>query len=280
MGKIDCMLNSLSIEIKDSEISCLYEFKPQFVRNHLSVCENELILRIQNIASFLVQNGCKVMIFPQPGIDSASVKLFLNGSILGAAMHQRGLLPFHGSSFSYKEKGILICGHSGAGKSSVTAAFCQKTATLINDDITPVCVATSKTTIIPLNTHIKLWDDSLKRLQINQDGLERIRPNLDKFYLPCEKSHESEQALNHLFILSTHQKNNFIARDLDGIEKYNALRCQIYRRIYLKGMPETEKKYFKQLFSLAANVRVTNIFRPKLCGIYETMHFIEQTING
>lgn len=251
-----------------------------FSRSHFKIDEDDFLLDLNGIACYRIQKGCRILIYPYDESDSSSVKIFLLGSILGVVLHQKGILPFHGSSFSYKEKGIIICGHSGAGKSSVTAAFCQKAATLINDDITPVCVATSKTTIIPLNTHIKLWDDSLKRLQINQDELERIRPNMDKFYLPWEKSHSSEQALNHLFILSTHQKNDFIARDLDGIEKYNALRSQIYRRIYLKGMPETEKKYFKQLFSLATNVRVTNIFRPKLCDIYETKQFIEKIING
>ena len=42
----------------------------------------------------------------------------------------------------------MICGHSGTGKSSVTAAFCQEGAIFINDDITPVAVAGSKTTIL------------------------------------------------------------------------------------------------------------------------------------
>lgn len=249
-----------------------------FSRPHIKVNEDDFFLDIKDVARYRVQNGQAIQVFPYGKTDEASVSLFLEGSALGALLHQRGMLPFHGSSFVHKGHGIMICGHSGAGKSSVTAAFCQEGATFINDDITPVTIAGSKTTIRPVKTRIKLWDDALQKLKIEAGNLQQIRPGIDKFYLPMGEGPDFEQTLSHIFILSIHNNSEFQAIKLEGVHKYNMLRRQIYRRMYLKGMPETEKKYFGQLFSLANKVRVTHILRPKICDLHETMHFIEKEI--
>ena len=248
---------------------------PCLSRPHLQVEEEDFVLNVKNVATYRVQNGNKVSVFPCENADMESISLFLNGSVLGAVLHQQGIPSFHGSSFEYEGRGIIICGHSGTGKSSVTAAFCQKGGHFINDDITPVRVSTSGTTIISIKTRLKLWDDSLQKLKIESDRLEKIRPAINKFYLPVQESFSSEQKLNQIFVLSKRNKDVFEANELIGMAKYNILRNQIYRKSYLKGMPETGKSYFKQLIQLAGNVRVTQIFRPQVCDIYDTMKFIK-----
>lgn len=247
-------------------------------RQHLKSNETDFFLDVKNVARYRVQNGEKVSICPYENADDASINLFLEGSVLGAVLHQKQLLPFHGSSFEYKNKGIMICGRSGVGKSSVTAAFCQNGAKYINDDISPVNVDKDKTLILPYKTRIKLWDDALKKLSIENNDLEKIRPQMEKFYLTMGNENDSNYVLNQIFILTTHNKDEYEAAELSGIEKYKALRKQIYRKVYLKGMPETEKAYFKNLFLLANKVKVMVIKRPQISNIYETMRFIENQI--
>ncbi|MFV8337569.1 hypothetical protein ACNQF7_16025 [Flavobacterium sp. RSP29] len=249
-----------------------------FSSTHLQVGENDFFLNVHNVATYRVQNGNSVLIFRHENADLASIKLFLNGSVLGAVLHQQGTLPFHGSCFQYNEKGVLLCGDSGAGKSSVTVAFCQNGACFINDDITPVAISESETIIIPIKTRIKLWDDSFQKLKIENDDFEKIRPTLNKFYLPTNEEYLDKQQLHHIFILSTHNNEHFETFELEGMVKYDALRKQIYREMYLKGMPERHKSYFKQLFQLAKNVRVTHIKRPQICDIYTTMETIKKEL--
>lgn len=252
---------------------------PRYTAPNMQVNEDDFYLNVNEVAAYRVQKGNSIEIFPHKNADTASIKLFLNGSVLGAVLHQRATLPFHGSCFEYNQKGIMICGVSGAGKSSVTAAFCKNGANFINDDITPVEITEEATTIIPIKTNIKLWDDSLLKLNIAISNLEKIRPSLEKFYLPVEKDFQKQQKLDHIFILSKHNKADFESFELEGMEKFNALRKQIYRKVYLKGMPETKKKYFKQLFLLCKNVRATQIMRPQLADITATMEFIKQQID-
>lgn len=251
---------------------------PHFACAQMQVNEDDFYLNVIDVASYRVKNGDSVEVFAHEKSDLASIKLFLNGSVLGAVLHQRGILPFHGSCFQYEQKGILICGQSGAGKSSVTAAFCQYGALFINDDISPVEIRESGTCIIPIKTRIKLWDDSIKKLAIENDNFDKIRPDLEKFYLPNSEEFQEKQDLHHIFILSQHNKAEFESYELEGMAKYNALRQQIYRKMYLKGMPERQKAYFKQLFLLAKTVKVTRIIRPQISAISDTMDYIKQEL--
>ena len=129
----------------------------------------------------------------------------------------------------------------------------------------------------PLKTKMKLWDDSIKELDISNECLKRIRPALNKYYVPHQTDREKHQ-LDRLIILGVHNQPDYRTQKLFEFEKYNALRSQIYRKLYLKGMPETEKKYFKQLLQIAQSIDVTMVWRPKICKIHETMDFIKDTL--
>ncbi|MCI1640400.1 MAG: hypothetical protein LKI42_03885 [Bacteroidales bacterium] len=269
---------SKDIQIKYNEPEPEISGPFAFSRPHFKVGETDFFLDIKGVAKYRVRDGNTIWVNPYENADEESVALFLEGSVLGAVLHQRGILPFHGSSFIYNGKGIMVSGPSGAGKSSVTAAFYRQGSAFVNDDITPVEVYDSGIMILPVKTRIKLWNDALQKLQIGSEGLKNIRPEMKKFYFPVEKTSYEIHSLEYIFILSSHNKDEYISRELSGIEKYNALRRQIYRKVYLKGMPETEKKYFRELFSLAAGVKVVHIFRPQICDINDTMHFIEKEI--
>lgn len=249
-----------------------------FERPHFRVSEDQFYLHVYNQAQFYVERGEVINIFLEEGSDKDSVELFLNGSVQGAVLLQRKILAFHGSSFNYKGAGIIICGNSGAGKSSITAAFCQNGAQFISDDITPVSVKEGEVYINPLKTEIKLWDDAFEQLNISPKNLRKIRPTFEKFYYPFESSKELNSSLHLIIILDTHNKDEFSYSELTGINKFKALKNQIYRKLYLNGMPKAEQSICIQLLSLGKKVRVLHIIRPKICSIHQSMDFIKQKI--
>lgn len=244
------------------------------------VNENEFLLEVDNVARYLVRNGNEIFIQPHKLADPASIHLFLTGSVFGALLHQKNLLALHGSSFSYNGNGVIICGTSGVGKSSVVAAFCQEGGVFINDDITPLKISDNQITILPIKTRLKLWDDTLEKLKIRNDNFDRIRPTIEKYYMPSNGLFNKEQNLDHLIILDTHNKNEFLVRKLTGLEKYHAIRNQIYRIAYLNGMKKTELIYFNQLVKLSKQTPVNIVIRPQKCGITDTMEFIKREIVG
>lgn len=274
--ELDFPIDSVDIKIVD-ELSYNIE-NPIYTNSRLVIDETDFTIKIDNVAKYHVQSGSKIWVSPNKNADQSSVQLFLNGSVLGAVLHQRGIIPFHGSSFEYQGKSILICGYSGSGKSSVTAAICQNGGHFINDDITPVSFNESDVFIVPIRTNIKLWDDTLQTLNIDSQNLKRIRPSMEKYYVSFSNASDLKQSLNKIIMLCTHNSNEYKVSRPSGIEKYNLLRTNIYRKMYLRGMPVTEKSYFKQLLKLAKLVEIVQVYRPIDSEVYSTMDFIREQI--
>lgn len=275
--KLTFPINQVDVEIVDRPFDAMND--SVYRTRVLSIKEKELILQIDQVASYKVQNGSTISVFPYKEADHDSIQLFLNGSVLGAVLHQQKIIPFHGSSFTYNGKGIMICGHSGVGKSSVVAAFCQNGGQFIDDDITPLHIENGKTVAWNLPTKMKLWDDTINLLRIDSEELKKIRPSMDKFYIPSLASeNQSNKQLDSILILNVHNEENFKIERPDKITKFNLLRSNIYRKIYLKGMPDTERKYFDPLLKMADMLDLVIVHRPKLSDALSTMEFIRQEV--
>lgn len=274
--KLDFPLISVNIEVVNELTASITN--SIYSTPRLDISEMDFLMKVDHVACYHVQNGNKIQILPCREIDQASVQLFLNGSVLGAVLHQQGVIPLHGSSIEYEGKGIIICGNSGVGKSSVTAAFCKNGAHFINDDITPIGFDESGANILPIRTKMKLWNDTLKTLEIKNENLEKIRPSLEKFYVPFFSKSKSKQPLNTIVILCVHNDKEYKVVKLTGIDKYNLIRKNIYRKIYLRGMPQTERNYFQKLLKLAETIDVIQVFRPKICNINSTMNYIHKQL--
>ncbi len=242
------------------------------------VNENEFYMNVKQVARYLVKNGEEIFIQPEERSDNDSIRLFLIGSVFGALLHQQHILPLHGSSFAYHGKGIVICGKSGIGKSSVVASFCKEAGKFICDDITPLDISENGITIVPIKTRLKLWDDAIEKLELGNSKLERIRPMMGKFYFGDKEPYGERKTLDQIYILDKHNKPEYSVCELKGLDKYNAVRNHIYRKIYLKGMPETEKVYFSKLLKLVSHITVKLIIRPQICNITDTMEFIRKEI--
>ncbi len=242
------------------------------------IAERDFIITVDKIAKYRIYDGDFIEIDLCEDADEKSVNLILNTYVLGALLHQRAQISFHGSSFILNGKGIVICGNSGAGKSSISYALCRSEGVFQNDDITPVKITPTEVIMLPLNDKIKLWEETLKKLNIDFSSMESIRPELNKFFIPVGDTLNEESKLHHIIVLSVRSEGGFSSRELSGIDKYNALRKSIYRKSYLRGMPEIGKRYFSQLLDIARFVRVTEVVRPDDCDIVECAGYIHQLI--
>jgi hypothetical protein len=252
-------LKDVKIEVVSSKKEIQY---PVFTDSVYSITQNEFSMNVDKVAWFYVSGGDYISIFPYPGADEKSIGLYLNGSVYGAILHQRKVLPLHGSSFNYNSKNILICGESGTGKSSVTASFCLNGAEFLSDDITPVIFKNRQPCIWAMSDRIKLWSDSLKQLKQAEEKLQRIYPEYDKFYYNIDQGKNTLFPLSLILIIEIHDSVDVKFRELSGSEKFEALRNEIYRHEYLQGMNENEKSYFRQLIDISEKTKITTVFRP------------------
>lgn len=235
---------------------------PVYADSYRQMNQTEFALQVEGVCSFYVSGGCEVEYAPSPGATTEEVELYLNGSVYGAILHQRKILPMHGSSFIYKGKGIMICGITGSGKSSLTASFVLIGAEFLTDDVTPVIFEESRPYILALSDRIKLWDHALEQFGLKTDGLRKISPGTDKFYYPVNSANNDRFPLNLVFIIEISENTDVMISRVEGTEKVTALRNEIYRPEYLSVMRENEFLFFHQFVEMSGYTEVIRVTRP------------------
>lgn len=248
---------------------------PDYADEFWQMNMNEFAMKVEGVGSFYACNGNEVEYSLCSASSPRDAELYLNGSVYGAILHQRHILPLHGSSFIHSEKGVMICGDTGSGKSSVTAAFVLARAEFLTDDVTPVVFRDTRPCVLALSDRIKLWDNTLEQLKLQKNGLGRIAPGTEKFYYPFENGKREFFPLNMVFILNVSDNSEIVLTEITGAGKAAVLRNEIYRPEYLKGMKENEEIFFHQILEVSRNIRVVSVCRPKDIAIEELRSGIE-----
>ncbi len=189
---------------------------------------------IAGVASYLVEGGRRVTVRPWADAGAADVRVFLLGSVFGFLCHQRGLLPLHAGCVEVNGKAVALAGHSGVGKSTLTAAFMRQGFPILADDVTVVDLAApGGPLVLPSFPRVKLWRDALEGMGIPAGGLDRVRRDLDKFQVPVGAGFRATPlplgAVYHLRTVSDRRHAGEEA--LRGAASVAALVEAVYRRM-------------------------------------------------
>jgi hypothetical protein len=241
----------------------------------------QFLLKVDAIADYYSENGQKIIIQPYNNAEEADIRLFLLGSVFGALLHQRGMLPMHGSSLAIKGKAYIFSGISGVGKSTLAAGLINRGYQLLSDDISVVSANTNnKPVIYPGYPALKLWADSLKKLGKDPEQFARVRSKLNKHHLQvADQFHSEKLPVGGVYILNTKNTEGHLLEEIKGIEKFNAQKNNTYRLNFIKGLGNTEA-HFRNLSALATNCIVKRITRStKTFSPDELLDIIENDIN-
>jgi hypothetical protein len=237
-----------------------------------------VLLKINNIANYLIIQGKQIIIDRAPGSHDDEVRLFLFGSAFGALLHQRGLLPVHGSAIEVNGGAVLFVGPSGHGKSTLAGAFHLRGYRLIADDVCVVSTANSDLLwVYPGFPRLKLWSDTLENLGKNPEELRRVIPKLDKRHLPLATGFCAHpRPLKRVYELAITETQEFDLIPLQGLEKLKPLMEHTYRPEFLAGV-DRKKLHFRQCAATARQVAVNRVTRPRWpFRLSDLMELVEQ----
>ena len=237
--------------------------EPLYTESYWQMNQDEFAMQVDGVGSFYACNGSEVEYTLADGAAMNEAELYLNGSVYGAILHQRKILPMHGSCFRHNGIGIMICGDTGAGKSALTASFCLNGAEFLTDDITPVILRQEVPIILAMSDRIKLWGDTLQQLEKSTEGLQSIYRRTEKYYLPVRGADGDAFSLDMVLIIEVGSNKRVEFEELNGAHKLTALRGEIYRPEYLQGMPENEPVYFNSLLGISRCSRIIKVRRPE-----------------
>jgi hypothetical protein len=271
------------LPLKDVKVRQVNEAKsvanPIYADNYWQMNQNEFAMQVEGVADFYACDGREVEYAPADGAGNNEVELYLNGSIYGAILHQRKILPLHGSSFRYGGMGVMICGDAGAGKSSLTASFYLNGAEFLTDDVTPVVFRDGIPYVRALSDRIKLWGDALRQLEKEGSTLDRIFPGTDKYFYPMNSPGGDTAKLEHIFIIEIDNIGSVTVEEISGPGKFAVIRGEIYRAEYLQGMPENEAVFFRNIVDISRNVKVFRVRRPSTIRIARLHEVVEGVLN-
>ena len=235
---------------------------PLFENESLHVSQQEYMLTVPGVGSFYARDGREVNFRSERGADEEWVRLYLNGQVLVALLHQRKIINFHASSFIHDGRGIMVLGETGAGKSSMAVSFALAGAGFLTDDLTPVVFRDEQPYILPLYREVKIREHTAEQLKIGHEQLRDAETGTGKRYLSLKRAGVKDHRLHVILKIETGDVSKPEFKKLSPAEKFSLLRSEICSWEILAGMPETEAAYLQQLLHIVEQVRFMRVVRP------------------
>jgi len=225
---------------------------------------------------FLVEDGSRITMQRNPEAEDERILFHLLHSVTAALFRQRGLLTLHASTVNTHAGAIVLCGRSGAGKSTTLTAMLHSGCGMISDDVTVLRFnAVGRVEAAPGSRRMHLSEDAARCLGLNVSGLgsHPMRRAKRALTAPGELSHVPIQ-LRKLFILESSSGNEFRISGLKGAAKLNALMDCVYGPLIREEHPEL----FALFSATAAQADIFRIQRPE--GRWTVDEVVKAVLNG
>lgn len=221
------------------------------------------LLKVPGVARFLIDGRTAITYAPEEGIAAEDLTAFLTGSVLGILLHLRQSVVLHASAVLVGDRAVLFCGASGAGKSTICAALGKRGYPMLSDDL---CVlaqgADGHLWVESDGRQHKLWERSVRGLDLDQSKGAGVRHQINKFYVHPQAVHVDAAPVARLYQL-VEQRNG----EASGIEplaladaaimvRQNAFRPRMMWQL------EQKTDYFRVAAHLYAHARFARFRRP------------------
>jgi hypothetical protein len=221
-----------------------------------------LLLTIPDVARYRVEGGSEIFVDVESGAPDRNVRLFLLGSVFGALLHQRGLLPLHANAIDVEGRAMAFMGESGAGKSTLASWFHDRGFPVIADDVCVVGFGSEgRPYAAPGLPRLRLWADALQLMGRDLNGLSRsfLDNDQDKFDVPIQSGSAAlfDVPLAAIYLLD--RGDSFDVAQLRGLEAAGAIFANTYRGGYL-SIIGNHKDHWESAVRL---VRGTPVFRVR-----------------
>ena len=177
---------------------------------------------------------------------------------------QKKILPIHSSGIMKGNNAILISGDSGAGKSSLTAAYIENGFDLMADDVTYIKKGEGDMPFAyPAFPYQKLCRNEVEKRHQGEEGLVYIGEEKDKFLVPWRGNYTAgSRPLKAIIYMSKYQGDELLIEEVKGFEKYLVLSKALFM-LALIGEKVYQKEIGENVMWLASKIPVIGVLRPE-----------------
>ncbi|MCD0486923.1 hypothetical protein LPB86_01700 [Pedobacter sp. MC2016-14] len=243
----------------------------------LEINHSQYLLKLPGIGRYLVEQGNKITIQPDPSAALVNVNRQILTSAFAALSYQRGLIPFHGGMVIINGIAVLISGLSGTGKSTLLAGLYKNGHTIIADDISNLQMVEGEVLAHPTFPRIMIWQDAADELNLTVKEGEKLRENLCKYLYPInDRFFTKPVILKHVYILKMTAKIGQPIKVL-GIQKIQELKENLFHP-YMVDALDLKKEYSAKLLEIASHVNVSILGVERTDGIYPFLKKFEKIL--
>lgn len=124
----------------------------------------DLVIHVPGVAAYAVRGDSQVVVDPEPGVADEDAEAYLLGTVMAALLYRRRLVPLHSNGVVLGDAAFLVCGQSGAGKSTAAARFQAMGLPLLSDDLSALAAGSGDDVLaLPGIRRLKLWSDAIER---------------------------------------------------------------------------------------------------------------------
>lgn len=222
----------------------------------------EFYIEFPRIGQIFVRDGCEIIYQRDPAADDSMLASTILGSAFAVILMQRGLVPLHSCAVLFEGQALLVMGKSGAGKSTLLGGLLAHGLSMMADDVTALAVTEDGPPLAYAGfPSARLWQDSLRLLGEPHDGLERVRSDTAKFYLPVEQFHEKPAPIRAIVHLSPNNGDELVIAELPLQQQVPSLSNFVFRKRFLAGLGLQQRAY-RQIATTVGKVRMLKVVRP------------------
>jgi len=197
--------------------------------------ENNTILTFAALARFEINPARDhVLCHPSSGIPPATLASLFLDHVLPRVLTERGRLVLHASAVATRWGAIGLVGETGAGKSTLAAAFALSGSPLISDDALVVDARGARPIAMPTYPSVRLWRDSVDAIfgpdtsgAVVAHYTDKVR--LGPIELPAAAFSVEPRPITRVFVLATKPSRRVAIRPMRPREAFLALSRQVFR---------------------------------------------------
>lgn len=221
------------------------------------------VMDVPGLGKIAAINGSDLLISPFAGVCPTELVPALLGSAFAALVYQRGGYLLHASAVIFQGRAHLVCGSSGMGKSTLSAALAARGSAVHCDDQARLALG-QQVRVYGDGRKSKLRRDSMAATGVWPDFRCPVGSNGDKYYVDV-RHHDSQELVPVVAIYSLSVGSAEDAPRLKRLEPGEAcaeLHNRTFRRaiaMFLLG----GQKVTQTAASLAARPGVWRVTRPQ-----------------
>ena len=226
---------------------------------------------------FRMSNGQRIEMWPTPTADPATLRFFTIGNLMAMLLYQRGLLVLHASCVDLDEGAGAFVGRSGAGKSSLAAAFDVRGHRILSDDVTAVDLE-AKFMVPPGYPFFKIAPEAAASLGLDVEGLHFLHAREEEKRGCRMQNYEPERwrPLSAVFLIEAGEEDS-ITRIPASEGLISLIPHTFPTRMYQPGNAE----HLNQLARLIRHVPIYRFMRrPGLEALPAHVRLVQQTMGA